>query len=73
MASYDEPQKRLKQDWITQAEAARLRGVTRQAISLLMKNGRLRSRHVAGRPVVLLKDVLEHKSERRGRPRKAWQ
>ena len=73
VASHDEPRKRLEQAWITQAEAARLRGITRQAIFLLVKNGRLRSRHVAGSHVVLRKDVLEYKSERRGRPRKGWQ
>ena len=72
MSSYDELQKQLEQDWVSQTEAARLRGVTRQAISQLVKTGRLRLLHVAGYCLVLRKDVLEYKSERRGRPRKGW-
>lgn len=35
-------------DWITQAEAARLRGVSRQAINKLIKSGRLKTICVGG-------------------------
>ena len=68
----NKPQKHIEQEWISQAEAARLRGVTRQAIYFLVKNGRLRSLRVAGRHLVYRKDVLEFKAEGRGRPRKGW-
>lgn len=36
------------EDWITQAEAARLRGVTRQAIARLIQRGRLEIMQIGG-------------------------
>ena len=42
-------------DWITQAEAARLRGVTRQAIHRLVRRGKITTLEVGG--VVLVKRV----------------
>ena len=43
--------------WISQAEAARIRGVTRQAVSKLVEKGRFRTRTVAGRTLVHRDDV----------------
>ena len=44
-------------DWVTQAEAARLRGVSRQAISKLVEKGRFRTRTVGGRTFVRRVDL----------------
>jgi len=43
--------------YISQAEAARIRGVSKQAIADLIKRGRLSSVAVAGRTVVLRTEV----------------
>lgn len=48
-------------DWISLSEAARLRGVSRQAISKLAKQGRLRTLNVGGRPLVYKADVNSFK------------
>lgn len=45
-------------DWISQAEAARLRGITRQAIAKLIKHHRLPTLEVGGRRFVSRTDVL---------------
>lgn len=55
-------------DWISQAEAARLRGVTRQAIAKLVKKGRLRSLEVGGRLFVDRAEVENLVPRRAGRP-----
>jgi hypothetical protein len=44
-------------DWVTQAEAARLRQVSRQAISSLISTGRLRTVTFEGRRFVSREDV----------------
>lgn len=59
-----------KNDWISQAEAARIRRVSRQAISRLIKRGRLNTTTVAGYVLVSRKDVVEFKPRMAGRPRK---
>lgn len=56
-------------DWISQAEAARLRGVSRQAIALLVKRGRLSVLRIGGRLLVNRKEIERFKSEQPGRPR----
>lgn len=56
-------------EWISQAEAARLRGVTRQAIAKLVGNGRLRSLDVGGRALVSRADVLAFEPNPAGRPK----
>lgn len=56
-------------DWISQAEAARLRDVSRQAISKLVQAGRVRSLVVAGRTLVNRSDVLTFKPGSPGRPK----
>lgn len=58
-------------EWISQADAARIRGVSRQAISRLVSRGRLTTRTVAGFVLVLRKDVLTFSPRSAGRPRKA--
>jgi excisionase family DNA binding protein len=56
-------------DWISQAEAARLRNVTRQAIAQLVANGRLRTLDVGGRSFVHRSDVLAFTPHPPGRPK----
>lgn len=55
-------------EWISQAEAARLRGVSRQAIALLVKKGRLSVLKIGGRLLVRRKEVEEFTPEPAGRP-----
>jgi excisionase family DNA binding protein len=55
-------------EWISQAEAARLRKVSRQAISLLVKKGRLPVLKIGGRVFVHRKEVEEFTPEPAGRP-----
>ena len=54
--------------WISQAEAARVRGVSRQAIALLVKKGRLGVLKIAGRVLVRRKEIEEFVPEPAGRP-----
>lgn len=55
-------------DWISQAEAARLRGVSRQAIAKLIQRKRLASREIAGRVVVRRSEVEAFVPQPIGRP-----
>lgn len=57
-------------EWISQSEAARIRGVTRQAIALLVKRGRLTVLKVGGRLLVRRKDIEAFVPEPAGRPPK---
>jgi len=57
-------------DWISQAEAARIRGVSRQAIARLVKKGRLRVLRIAGKVLLKRLDVKSFEPEQPGRPRK---
>jgi excisionase family DNA binding protein len=56
-------------DWISQAEAAELRGVSRQAISKLIRAGRLKTFEVGGHVLVSRSEVLGFQPETPGRPR----
>jgi excisionase family DNA binding protein len=56
-------------DWISQAEAAQLRGVSRQAISQLVRKGRLKSMVVGGHTLVNRADVLSFRPRAAGRPK----
>lgn len=58
-------------EWISQAEAARLRNVSRQAIAKLVSNGRLRTLEVGGRSFVARADVLSFEPNPPGRPKGA--
>jgi excisionase family DNA binding protein len=56
-------------DWISQAEAAQLRGVSRQAISKLVRRGRLRSVVIGGHTLVCRADVVLFQPRAAGRPK----
>ena len=56
-------------EWVSQADAARLRGVTRQAIARLVEKGRFRVLQVGGRLFLDRKDVEQYKPEAPGRPK----
>jgi hypothetical protein len=55
-------------DLITQAEAARLRGVTQVAIADLIKRGRLSPVEIAGRKHLRRSELLRFKQKPAGRP-----
>jgi excisionase family DNA binding protein len=55
-------------EWISQAEAARIRGVSRQAISRLIKKGRLRVLKIAGKVLVNRAEIEAFVPEQPGRP-----
>lgn len=55
--------------WISQAEAARLRGVSRQAISKLIRKKKLHTLEVGGHILVNRQEVSEYKGESAGRPK----
>jgi excisionase family DNA binding protein len=55
-------------EWISQSEAAELRGVSRQAISKLVRKGRLRTVVVGGRRLVNRAEVLSYQPSAGGRP-----
>ncbi|MEL6445875.1 MAG: helix-turn-helix domain-containing protein [Bacteroidota bacterium] len=56
------------EDWISQAEAADLRGVSRQAISQLVQKGRFRTLDIGGRTLLLREDVQGYEPDKGGRP-----
>jgi excisionase family DNA binding protein len=56
-------------EWVSQAEAARLRGVSRQAIWKLIRNGRIRSLEIGGHVLVSRVDVKNFQPREAGRPR----
>jgi excisionase family DNA binding protein len=53
--------------WISQAEAARIRGVSRQAIALLLKRQRLQTLKIGGRLLVRRSDVEQFIAQSPGR------
>ena len=55
-------------DWITKAEAARIRGVTRQAIAKLVNKGKLSTLEIAGGTLVNRSEVEAFRPEPGGRP-----
>ncbi|HEY6352312.1 MAG TPA: helix-turn-helix domain-containing protein [Candidatus Angelobacter sp.] len=56
--------------WISQAEAARIRRVSRQAIARLIKKGRFRVLRIGGKTLLSRSEIEEYTPERPGRPRK---
>jgi len=58
------------QDLITPAEAARVRKVTRSAITDLMKRGRLKIREIGGRQFLFRNEVENFTPDITGRPPK---
>jgi excisionase family DNA binding protein len=57
-------------DLISQAEAARLRGITRQAIARLIHKDRIRVWTIGGRSFVSRSEIMEFKPKAAGRPPK---
>jgi excisionase family DNA binding protein len=57
------------QDLITQTEAAEIRGVSNQAISDLVKRGKLRTLSIGKRKFLLRSEVKAYKPAKGGRPR----
>lgn len=58
------------EDWVSQAEAARLRGVSRQAVSNLIRRGKLNTLTVGGQKFVRREEVLNFNPSKAGRPKK---
>jgi excisionase family DNA binding protein len=54
-------------EWISQAEAARIRGVSRQAIAELVKRHRLETLKIGGRLLVRRKDIEQFTAQPVGR------
>lgn len=69
MSTHFQPISINPSEWVTQAEAARLRNVSRQAVAKLVGNGRLRTLHVGGRSFVSRVDVLAFEPNPPGRPK----
>lgn len=58
------------ENWISQAEAARMRGVSRQAIARLIRRERLEVLKVGGRSLVRRCDIERFTPRAAGRPPK---
>jgi hypothetical protein len=52
--------------WISQSEAARLRGVSRQAIAGLAKKNRFKTLNIGGKDLVNRMDVVTYQNQPRG-------
>lgn len=57
-------------EWITQAEAARMKGVSRQAIHNLIKKGRLKTFAISSITFVSKEDIENFVRQKAGRPQK---
>jgi len=68
LSTYLFPQSKLS-EWISQAEAARIRGVSRQAIAKLVASGRLKTLDIGGRKFVHRSEVLSFEPNQAGRPK----
>ena len=55
-------------DWITQIEAAELRGLSVQVINNWVRRGRIRSTEIYGKVLVSRADVLSYEPGKGGRP-----
>ncbi len=60
----------IPDEWISQAEAARLRQISRQAIAKLVKKGRIASILIGGRTLVYRPDVEAFEPKKAGRHKK---
>ena len=56
-------------EWISQAEAARIRNVSRQAVAWLVKKGRLNTLRIGGTNLVRRDEVEAFQPEAGGRPK----
>ena len=57
-------------EWISQKQAAEIRGVTRQAINELVRKGRFDTLEVGGKTLLKREDVENYESRKGGRPSK---
>jgi hypothetical protein len=53
-------------EWISQTEAARIRGITRQAIGIYVKRGRFTTFVMGGKTFLLRSEVENFKPQKRG-------
>jgi excisionase family DNA binding protein len=60
------------EEWISQAEAARIRGVSRQAIAKLVKTKRIRVMSLGGHTLVHRADLSRYEPAKAGRPRRQY-
>jgi excisionase family DNA binding protein len=56
-------------EWISQAEAARIRGVSPQAITRLIQKGRFKPLEVGGRLLLKRTEVENYRAKQSGRPK----
>jgi excisionase family DNA binding protein len=57
-------------EWVSQSEAARIRGVSPQAIGRLIQKGRFRTLLIGGKVLLNRREVQKYKPKKTGRPRK---
>ncbi len=55
-------------EWVSQAEAARMRGVSRQAIRKLVLKGKLSVFRIGGKTLLKREEVANYKIQPAGRP-----
>jgi excisionase family DNA binding protein len=67
VSTYLSEEKVRADDWVSQAEAARIRGVSRQAIARLIKRGRFRILSIGGKVLLRRFEVENYKPELPGR------
>ena len=67
MSTHSTKEPRDLEDWVSQADAARIRGVTRQAISRLIKKGRFDVLKIGGKVLLKRSEVEMFKPEQPGR------
>lgn len=58
-----------RSEWVSQAEAARMRGVSRQAIARLIRKGRFSVLKIGGKILLRRLDVEAYEPKSGGRPR----
>lgn len=61
---------KVTNNWITQSEAARIRGVSRQAINNLVKKGRLKTLEIGSVTFVDKSQIENFQMLNSGRPKK---
>lgn len=59
----------ISEDWVSQAEAARIRGISRQAVGRLIKKGRFQVLRIGGKVLLKRSEVKTYEKGRPGRPR----
>ena len=60
----------VENEWLSQSEAARIRGVSPQAIGRLIQKGRFRTLRIGGKVLLNRHEVEKYKPKKTGRPRK---